>query len=86
MSQKKKLLRINSELILKTVFTYINYNHILKLIKNNKKIQRKLGIDIQNYQKKSSYKFIERKIITKNDPLNYIKMFFNSNCFYIYNF
>ena len=72
MSQKEKLLKIKSELILKSIFAYINYNHILKLIKNNKKIQRKLGIDIQNYKKKSSYKFIERKIITKNDVLNHM--------------
>jgi len=39
--------------------------YILKLIKNSKKYQRKLGITIQNYKKKSSYKYIERKIIKR---------------------
>ena len=72
MSQKEILLKIKSDFCLKTIFTYLNYNYILKLIKNNKKIQRKLGIDIQNYKQKSSYKFVERKKIIKNDPLNHV--------------
>ena len=64
MSQKEKLLKISSEICLKIIFTYIEYNHILKIIKNSKKIQGKLGINIQNYKKKSCYKYMER-IITK---------------------
>ena len=51
MSQKEILLKIKSEYSLKTVFTYIDYNYILKLIKTSKKHQRKLGITIQNYKK-----------------------------------
>ena len=69
MQQEEKLLKIKSEYCLKTIFSYIDYNYILKLIKNSKKFQRKLGINVQNYKKKSSYKYIERKIIKRN--LNY---------------
>jgi len=62
MSQKENLLKVKSEICLKIIFTYIEYNHILKSIKNSKKIQGKLGINIQNSKKKSSYRYMERKL------------------------
>ena len=71
MSKKEGLLKIQSEYCLKTIFANIDYNYILKLIKNSKNFQRKLGINIQNYKKKSNYKFLERKIIAKYNPYNY---------------
>ena len=71
MQQEEKLLKIKFEYCLKTIFSYIDYNYILKLIKNSKKFQRKLGINFQNYKKKSSYKYIERKIIKRNLKYEY---------------
>ena len=73
MSQKERLLSIKSEYCLKTIFAYIDYNYILKLIKTSNQFQRKLGINIQNYKKKSSYQFVERRIISINDPYKFDK-------------
>ena len=74
MSQKEILLAIKSDYCLKIIFAYIDYNYILKLIKTSNQFQRKLGINIQNYKKKSSYQYIQRKIISINDPYNYDKL------------
>ena len=43
-----KLLSISSNYILKNIFLYIKYNTSLKIIKNNKSLQTKLEINIQN--------------------------------------
>ena len=67
MLQKETLLKIKSEYCLKAIFSYIDYNYILKLIKKNKIFQKKLGLNIQNYKNKSSYEYIERKIIKKDN-------------------
>jgi len=94
MWQKDRLLKIKSEYSLKTIFSYIDYNFILKLIKNSKKIQRKLGINIQNYKKKSSYEYIERKIIKGSlsyehddafgEPIKYFCSCFLSSIIFIF--
>lgn len=34
---------------LKSIFSYLKYDYVLKLIKNNKSLQNKLGINIDNY-------------------------------------
>ena len=44
------LKKIKSNIIFKKVFAYINEYKILKIIKYNKYIQKKLGIDIINYK------------------------------------
>jgi len=62
MSQKEGLLKVKC---LKSIFIFINYNYILKLIKNSKKFQGELGININNYKKQSSYKYIERNITAR---------------------
>lgn len=56
---------ISSDYCLKSIFTYLDYNCALKLIKYNKKFQNKLNIKIDNYRIFSSYKYIKRKIIRK---------------------
>ena len=68
MSEKDILSKISSKYSLKTIFTYADYNLILKLVKNNKKLQNKLGINIQNYKIKTNYQYIKRKIVISNDP------------------
>ena len=65
----KTLFKIKSIYIIKSIFSVVSYNHILKLIKNNKKFQTSLGINIQNYKKISSHQYLARKKITIKYPL-----------------
>ena len=57
-----KLSNISSEFCFKKVFSFVNYKTTLKIVKNNREIQNKLGINLQNYKTESSYSYIERKI------------------------
>ena len=61
MSQTR--LKISSDYILKQIFSFVDYDHILKIVKNNKNLQEHLGINIINYKKRSSYQY---KINKKN--------------------
>ena len=56
-----KLLSISSNYILKNIFLYIKYNTSLKIIKNNKSLQTKLEINIQNYKDYSDFDYIIKK-------------------------
>ena len=47
---------------LKLLFSYLKYNFILKLIKNNKSLQNKVGIELQNYKDYSNTKIISKKV------------------------
>ena len=48
--KKNNLLsNINSKYNLKVIFSYLKYDYVLKLIKNNKSLQNQLGINIDNY-------------------------------------
>ena len=62
------LLNISYDYILKDLFLHLKYNYILKLIKYNKSLQNKLGINIEKYKDYSDYKYIIKKevIETKN--------------------
>ena len=40
---------ISSDYILKNIFSFVNYDNIIKLVKYNKKLQSKLDININNY-------------------------------------
>ena len=55
------LQNIKSNYVLKSMFNYMDYNRILKIIKYNKYIQNKLAIDIQNYKTSSNYEIVKRK-------------------------
>ena len=55
------LLKINSEYILKQIFSLIDYDQILKLVKNNKSLQNRVGIDIINYKQRTSYQYVIKK-------------------------
>lgn len=57
--------KISNNYILKELFSYINYNYLLKLVKNNKKIQNKLGINIENYKNRANFPIYEYLITTK---------------------
>ena len=58
----EKLSKISSEFCLKKVFSYLNYKTTLQIAKNNRELQKKLGINLQNYKTESNYGYVERKI------------------------
>lgn len=66
------IFKISNTYILKSVFVYLDYQYILKVLKNNKKLQNKLGINIEHYKKKSNYQNYQYE---KKKDLNY---FYNS--------
>ena len=47
--RKFNITEISSDYILKNIFSFVNYDNIIKLVKYNKKLQSKLDIDINNY-------------------------------------
>ena len=55
------LLNIPSNFILKSLFLNIKYNTILKLIKYNKSLQKKLGIGLENYKDYTDFEYITKK-------------------------
>lgn len=64
-NEEKYFHLINSKYCLRQIFSNIEYNKALKLVKSNKKIQDELGIELKNYQKFASYQWVKRKIIRK---------------------
>ena len=54
------LLKISNKYILKDIFTNLKYNHALKLIKYNKKLQQILNVDIKSYN--LDYKYYKKEI------------------------
>ena len=76
------LLKIKSHYNLKEIFSFVNYERILKLNKNNKYLQRLLGLNIINYKKRTSYQCVIRRKILKDfykddatENENFIKYF-----------
>ena len=67
-SEKKALFQISSDYSLKTIFSFIKYNHLLKITKHNKLLQEKLGINLENYKTFSNFAYIKRKITRTYDP------------------
>ena len=70
MKSQPKLNNISSNFCLKSIFSYLDYEFILKLIKYNKNLQNKLGLKKENYQNLISYEFATRKIKRKLKLLN----------------
>ena len=50
---------IKSDYNLKTIFSYLDYPYILKLLKNNENLQNRLGLTLENYKNKSDAKKYE---------------------------
>lgn len=63
------LSNISSNSNLKLIFTYLKYDDILKLIKNNKSLQNKIGIEKTNYMDYSNIKIVSNKIIKRFKPV-----------------
>ena len=77
------LFHIKSQYIIKSIFSILNYDHALKLVKYNKKLQKTFGINNINYKERSSYQYNERKTIIKEyhhygyHGSNYLATLFN---------
>ena len=55
MNNKTNIDKISNKFILKSLFSYLNYKDILRLVKYNKKLQNNLGFNLENYKMKSSF-------------------------------
>ena len=53
---KSKLLSITNSYIVKLIFRYLNVSNTLKIIKQNKSLQKKIGLSLSSYQIFSYYK------------------------------
>ena len=60
------LSRVNSNIILKKIFSFLDYDLLLKLIKNNKNFQKRSGLSITNYKERTSYNYQESEEIRDN--------------------
>ena len=68
MINEQSILNISNTYILKSIFCYIDYQSILKLVKYNKELQNRLGIEIENYKNRANYpkyNLIKKKIEKK---------------------
>ena len=59
--KNEEIFNIKSNYCMKTIFSYLDSNYILKLIKYNKKIKNILNISLKNYNKKASCLYLKRK-------------------------
>ena len=55
MSNKCNIIKISSQYCLKSIFSYIEYNKVLKIVKYNKRIQKKLELEESHYKEYSQY-------------------------------
>ena len=50
MMNKASINRISNKNILKSLFSFLKYKQILKLVRNNKGLQKRLDINLNNYK------------------------------------
>lgn len=62
----ESLMKIKSKYNLKAIFSIVNYERILNLIKYNKELQENLNISILNYKNRASYQYFEKNQILNN--------------------
>ena len=55
MSNKCNIIKISSQYCLKSIFSYIEYNKVLQIVKYNKRIQKKLELEVSHYKEYSKY-------------------------------
>ena len=58
---KNKLLNISSHYNLRVLFSYLEFNRTLQLVKYNKLLQEKLRITNINYITETSYQYIKKE-------------------------
>ena len=59
MSNNGNIFKITSNSNLKTIFTYLDYNYVLKLVKKNKRLQYRLDLNHQNYTINCEYTVVK---------------------------
>ena len=60
------LFKISSVYCMKTIFSYLDYNHLLKVVRYNKELQNKLDLNLENYKSESNYCYLKRKTRRRN--------------------
>ena len=80
------LLKVKCKEILQQTFSHLKTIHILKLIKNNKSIQNRIGITKEIFKNNSDlpkyeYKILSQVILLKRDDMDFYLDFFDTNCF-----
>ena len=70
MKSEQKLNDITSDISLKTIFSFLDYEYILKLTKYNKELQNKLGFKKENYENLINYEYTIRKIVSRIKQIN----------------
>ena len=74
-SKKADINKVSNNQSLKSIFSYINYLKILKIVQKNKRLQTRLGINIQNYKDfvdfpKYEYNKIEQIVDTEKSRIH----------------
>ena len=57
-----KLFKISSVYSMKTIFSYLDHNYLLKLVRYNKELQNQLEISLENYKIQTNYCILKRKV------------------------
>ena len=77
MMNKGDINKISNDYVLKSLFAYVKYIKVLKLIANNKGLQKRLGINLNNYKEISNFPKYEyskyEKIRTKRKMIKTLK-------------
>ena len=55
MMKKTSINRISNKNLLKSLFSFLKYKQILKLVRNNKGLQKRLDINLNNYKEISEF-------------------------------
>ncbi len=76
MRSKGDIFKISSQYCLKTIFSYLAYKQVLNLLKYNKRIQKKLEINISNYEEYN--KNYKQNCYYKIKTRKYSKLFYHS--------
>ena len=97
MKNKSIIFNIHNKDNIKLVFSYLDFQYILKLTKNNKRLQKLLGINLEIYKNKSnpkyvlekkkdseSYSFLRKSNIKRRlNYINYLLLFFLYNVIFL---
>ena len=97
MMNKGDINKITNKYILESLFGYLKYEKVLKLVNNNKGLQNRLCINLQNYKERSNFpkyeyityeKTIEKTRVRKGPELYHILACCTISCmtciFFIY--
>ena len=76
MKSKGDIFKISSQYCLKLIFTYLPYNQVLNILKYNKRIQKKLEINISNYEEYNKY--YKQNCYYKVKTRKYSKLFYHT--------